>query len=45
MSEVVKILAKYKNVFLKKKNDFIRKITKMFQTKTKADEPLSSILN
>ena len=45
VSEVVKILAKYKNLFLRKKNDLVRKIVKTLQTKPKQNEPLSSIIN
>ena len=34
-SEVIKILAKYKSIYLRKKNDTIRKVIKTIQTKTK----------
>ena len=43
-SEVVKILSKYKHLYLKKKNDTIRKIIKTLQLKIKDNEPLSSYL-
>lgn len=32
-SEVVKMLSKYKNLFLKKKNDLIRMLIKILQSK------------
>ena len=41
----MKILAKYKNQFLKKKNDLIRKIIKTLQGKYKENEPLSGLIN
>lgn len=41
-TEIVKILAKYKNGYMKKKNDIIRKIVRTLQGKS--DEPMSSLL-
>lgn len=35
VSDVIKILAKYKGMFMKKKNDLIRKLVKTLQLKPK----------
>jgi len=45
VSEVVKILAKYKGAFVKKKNDLIRKLVKTLQQKNAENEPMSSLIN
>jgi hypothetical protein len=45
VTEVVKILAKYKGAFLKKKNDLVRKLVKTLQQKTADNEPMSSLIN
>lgn len=42
-AEIIKILSKYKNLYMKKKNDIVRKIVKTLQTKT--NDPMSSLLN
>lgn len=40
VSNVIKILAKYKGLYLRKKNDAIRKLIKTIQTKSKDKDPL-----
>ena len=45
VSEVIKILSKYKNSYLRKKNDTIRKVIKTIQLKTKESDPLISYLS
>ena len=41
-TEIIKILSKYKNAYLKKKNDIVRKIVRTLQTKSSG--PMSGVL-
>ena len=41
--EIIKMLSKYKNLYIKKKNDIIRKISRTLQTKS--NDPINSVLN